>query len=214
MTPELFTAFSNGNPLSCSTQSLIQPAINQATGLQTRLTTPEPVAGAPLTRMQLADATKRSRCIAALTAFVAAAEELDDYISRSLETVIDDLSLRKAAEVLDAHVGVNTGTVSAIVEGGQTATITAHTIKMATLDQAITDYESVVISKAVFESTLDAVSTQLESLTPSISNAINAETAEKARIVQQHKAMSSSLRAQTLMKDPATQEIMQNLGLG
>lgn len=214
MDPDLFAAFSNGNPLSCSTQPLIQPATAQAADLQARLTTPEPEVGVPPTLMQQADSAKRNRCIAALAAFAAAAGDLDGYISSSLETVLDDLSMRKAAVILDQQSGVTTGSVSAIVEGSLTDNITSHTTEMDALDQAIIDYEAEVISQSTFEATLDTVSGQLESLTPAIGSGISAETTEKARIEKQHKAMSNTMRAQNLMNDPATQVILFKIGIG
>lgn len=213
MDPDLFAAFSNGNPLSCSTQPLIQPIITQSAALQARLTTPEPEPGMPLTKMQEADPALRSQCIAALADLAAAAGELNSYISSSLETVLDDLSMRKAAVVLDQQSGVTTGSVSAIVEGILTDTITEADTDMQMLDQAITEYEAGTKSLEHFDIYMLTAAEEFDGAADSIRSYISAETTEKARIEKQHKAMSNTLRAQNLMADPDTKAIMQALGL-
>jgi len=231
MDPDLFIQFSNGNPLSCSTQTLIEPAATQAVALADRLSvtgsespadpespveSTEPTeseAGPTLTPIQLLNAEKRNRCIESLNALPEALTALDDYISESLDTIIDDLCLRRSALVLDQIIGIETGSVSGVLSGAMTATITDTTTRMTELDNAITAYEADELSRAEVEALIDNTSDQLDAVTQNINTGIASETAEKARIVKQHKAMSSTLRVQMLMENEDTQAILQNLGL-
>lgn len=214
MNPELFAAFSNGNPLSSNTQSLIQPAITQSEALQERLTvTDSGLDGAILTPMQLADTIQRIRCLTFLVDFIEVLDVLDAYITASLETVIDDLCLQRNAQELDKILGIETGSVTSIVGGGMDHAVQGVIDQMSLLDEAITDYEADDLDLDAFNAQLELTADTLETAVQNIHTSIENEDAEKARIVQQHKAMSRTLRVQILMENDDTRAILQNLGL-